>query len=48
MPSPASLAPLMADMAWLGAGLLLGVALLAAWQRFGAWREARAAEWDPY
>ena len=41
-------APLLADLGLVAAGLVLGVAALGAWQRFGAWRQARIAEWDPY
>jgi hypothetical protein len=45
-----SLAPIapLAELAWLSAGVLLGIGGVVLRQRLHAWREARATEWDPY
>ena len=39
---------LIADLAWMLAGVLVGVGGMVLRQRVRAWREARAYEWDPY
>ncbi len=48
MPVTTWLPAVITDAAWLSAGLVLGAALVAAWQRLSARRQARLAEWDPY
>ena len=48
MPLTHWLSPVIVDAAWLGAGVIIGVSLVALWQRLHARRVARLEEWDPY
>ena len=39
---------LMTNLAWMVAGVVIGVGGMLVLRRVRAWRETRAYEWDPY